>query len=383
MYNPTSRKTMTPPTPYDRWFIVIILLLVGLGLLMVASASIVVSDLQFHQPFYYFYRQLIYIIIGVVLGGVVVQFDIAVWEKWGGMLLVGVMLLLALVLIPGIGRSVNGSARWISLGLISIQVSELAKFILIVYLAGYLVRRQAEIKASFTGFLKPVGILAVVGVLLLREPDFGATAVIMTTALGMMFLGGMRVRDFLVLFLLVLIALTVLAISEPYRLQRMTSFMNPWANPFSSGYQLTQSLIAFGRGGWLGVGLGMSIQKVFYLPEAHTDFLFAVIAEELGLVGMLVVLALLTLFVLKIFAIGRRAQQLEQHFAAFLAYGFALWFAIQFCVNLGVNIGMLPTKGLTLPLMSYGGSSMLVSCVAIALIFRVDYENRMITFGLR
>lgn len=384
MYNrKPSRRAMTPPAPYDRWLVATVLLLMGFGLLMVASASIVVSDHQLHQPFYFFYRQLIYLSMGILLGAIIVHCDIALWEKIGGELLMGVMLLLALVLIPGIGRSVNGSVRWIHLGVISVQVSELAKFVTVVYLAGYLVRRQAEIKQSFTGFLKPMGILAVMAALLLKEPDFGATAVIMATALGMMFLGGMQIRHFLALFLLVLVALAVLAISEPYRLQRLTSFLNPWANPFSSGYQLTQSLIAFGRGGWFGVGLGMSIQKVFYLPEAHTDFLFAVIAEELGVVGMIVILTLLTVFVLRIFYIGRQAQKLDQHFAAFLTYGFALWFAIQFCVSLGVNTGVLPTKGLTLPLMSYGGSSMIVNCLAIALIFRVDYENRMIALGLR
>lgn len=384
MYNSNpTRRVMTPPTPYDRWFIVIVLSLASLGLLMMASASIVVSDIQLHQPFYYFYRQLIFLLFGILLGSVIVQFEVSTWEKIGGILLISTIALLIIVLIPGIGRSVNGSTRWISLGFIGIQVSELAKFTSVVFIAGYLVRRQDEIKTSILGFLKVMGILVLISGLLLKEPDFGATVVIMITALGMMFLGGMRLKDFSILFALVIIALAVLAISEPYRLHRLTGFLNPWANPFSSGYQLTQSLIGFGRGGWLGVGLGKSIQKLFYLPEAHTDFLFAVIAEELGWIGIVGVMILFVLFVLRIFSIGRQAQLLGQHFSAFLAYGFALWFSIQFSVSLGVNAGVLPTKGLTLPLMSYGGSSILITCLAIALIMRIDHENRMIEVGLK
>ena len=219
--------------------------------------------------------------------------------------------------------------------------------------------------------------------MLLCEPDFGATVVILVTALGMMFLAGMRLQHFVILFVMVTVGLSVLAITEPYRMARLTTFLNPWANPFDSVYQLTQSLIAFGRGGWFGVGLGKSIQKLFYLPESHTDFLFAVIAEELGLVGVLTVIGLFTFLVVRIFWIGRQAQRLERHFAGFMAYGFGIWIAIQFAVSVGVNSGILPTKGLTLPLVSYGGSSMLINCVVIALLLRIDYENRMIMLGLR
>lgn len=378
----SSRRSMVPPAPYDIWLLVLLICLLGFGLLMVASASIMVSDQQLHQPFYYFYRQLIFLLLGIALGSVVVQFEIALWEKFSGIILVSVMLLLALVLIPGIGHSVNGSMRWIGFGPASMQVSEMAKFAVVIYLAGYLVRRHAEIKSSLSGFLKPMGILAVIALLLLREPDFGATAVIMATALGMMFLGGMRLRHFVILFGIVIVALSILAISEPYRMKRLTTFLDPWANPFSHGYQLTQSLMAFGRGGWFGAGLGKSIQKLFYLPEAHTDFLFSVIAEELGLIGILVTISLFTLLVLRIFAIGRQSQKLNQHFAGFVAYGFALWIAIQFMVNVGVSSGILPTKGLTLPLMSYGGSSMLITCIVFAVLLRIDYENRMATQGL-
>lgn len=363
-------------TSYDRWLLLIILCLMSIGLLMVASASIMVSDQLTHQPFYYFYRQLIFLTVGIILGSIVVQFEIAVWEKLELPLLLIVLVLLSLVLVPGIGHVVNGSARWIGLGVFSIEVSELAKFVAVVYMAGYLVRHNLEIKTAFSGFLKPMGILAVMAVLLLKEPDFGATVVIFTTALGMMFLAGMKLRHFALLFIAVLVALSILAISEPYRLHRMTGFLHPWEHPFSSGYQLTQSLIAFGRGGWFGAGLGKSIQKLFYLPEAHTDFLFAVISEELGLIGAIVVVALFAFLVIKILLIGRQAQRVGSHFAAFLAYGFGLWIAIQFMVSIGVNTGLLPTKGLTLPLVSYGGSSILVNCIVMAVVLRIDYENR-------
>ncbi len=379
----SSRRAMTPPVPYDRLLIFLVVVLATFGLLMVASASIVVSEQQFHQPFYYFYRQLIFMLLGILIGSVVVQFEIASWEKMGGVWLTGTMLLLALVLLPGVGKVVHGSARWIGAGVFRIQVSELAKFAVVIYMAGYLVRRNDEIKTNFSGFLKPMGLLVVIAVLLLKEPDFGATVVIVATTLGMMFLAGMRLRQFVLLLLLVLLGLSAIAISEPYRMARLTSFLNPWANPFKSGYQLTQSLIAFGRGGWFGVGLGQSIQKLFYLPEAHTDFLFAVIAEEFGLIGMLMVTLLFTLLVLRIFYIGKQAQQLGRHFAGLMAYGFGLWIAIQFIVSMGVNSGVLPTKGLTLPLVSYGGSSMLIICIVIALLMRIDYENRMISIGLR
>lgn len=379
----SSRRVMTPPALYDRWLVYIVLSLVIIGLMMVASAAIMISDQQLHQPFYYFYRQLTFLILGALLGSIVIQFDVEYWEKISSFMIVSVLLLLALVLIPGIGHAVNGSARWIGLGVFSVQASELAKFSVVIYMASYLVRRNQEIKTSLSGFLKPLFLLGVIGILLLKEPDFGATVVIMATALGMMFLAGMQLRHFVLLFLLVLIALSVLAISAPYRMVRLTSFLNPWTNAFGSGYQLTQSLIAFGRGGWFGVGLGNSIQKLFYLPEAHTDFLFAVIAEELGLVGIVLITLLFTLLVCRIFFIGRRAQRLERHFAGFMAYGFGLWIAIQFTVSIGVNCGMLPTKGLTLPLVSYGGNSLLINCIVIALLLRIDYENRMTQLGLR
>jgi cell division protein FtsW len=293
------------------------------------------------------------------------------------------MLMLALVLVPGVGHSANGSARWIGYGPFTFQVSELTKFMVVIYMSGYLVRRNEEIQQKLSGFLKPMLILSVVAVLLLREPDFGATVVVTATTLGLMFLAGMRLRHFVLLFSLVLGVMTAIAVSAPYRFARLTGFMNPWARPFDTGYQLTQSLIAFGRGGWFGVGLGKSIQKMFYLPEAHTDFLFAVMAEELGFVGMIIIIGFFLLLVTRIFIIGREAQNLGRHFAGFLAYGFGLWIAIQFIVSIGVNSGLLPTKGLTLPLMSYGGSSVLVNCIVIAVLLRIDHENRLTAMGIR
>jgi cell division protein FtsW len=378
----SSRRAMVPPAPYDRWLLTFAGSLVALGLLMVASASIGTSDHDLHQPFYYLYRQAMFLLVGIALGSVVVQFDMSYWEKFSSAFLVGAIVLLALVLIPGVGHAVNGSMRWIGFGPASIEVSEVAKFAVVIYLAGYLVRREREVKTSLSGFLKPMGLLAIIALLLLREPDFGATSVILATALGMMFLGGMQLRHFALLFFIVLIALSVIAIGEPYRVKRLTTFLDPWSNPFSNGYQLTQSLIAFGRGGWFGVGLGKGIQKLFYLPEAHTDFLFAVITEELGLIGALVVMVLFTLLVLRIFMIGFAAEKRGKRFSGFIAYGFALWIALQFVISVGVNSGVFPTKGLTLPLMSYGGSSMLVTCVLFAVLMRIDYENRTERFGL-
>lgn len=380
---PVRRQTALPPALYDKWFVLAIGSILVMGLLMMTSASIVISDKLMHQPFYFLFKQLIFLTIGVCLGAITLQIEIEHWEKNSSYLLLVVLLMLALVLLPGIGHSVNGSRRWLGVGPLGFQVSELAKFMVVIYMAGYLVRHNLEVRTRLSGFLKPMCILGVMAVLLLKEPDFGATVVITATTLGMMFLAGMRMQHFTGLLLAVLSALALIAISAPYRLARLTGFMNPWERPFDTGYQLTQSLIAFGRGGWFGVGLGKSIQKMFYLPEAHTDFLFAVIAEELGIVGMMAVIGLFLLAVIRIFMIGRVAQRLHYHFAAFVAYGFGLWIAIQFTVSIGVNSGLLPTKGLTLPLMSYGGSSVLINCIVIAVLLRIDYENRMKLLGMK
>jgi cell division protein FtsW len=379
----SDKQTVTVPTVlYDRLLLVVVFSIVAIGLTMVASASVVNSESVYHWPFHFLLHQFIHFVIGIVLSIIVLRTPVARLQELTTVFLIASFVLLVLVLIPGIGRHVNGSARWVGVGPLGLQVSEFAKFAVVVYLAGYLVRHYEEVTTHVSGFIKPMGILSVMAGLLLLEPDFGATVVIMATALGMMFLAGVRLRQFAVLLAIVIIGLAFLAISSPYRLARLTTFLNPWANQFDSGYQLTQSLIAFGRGGWLGVGLGNSVQKLFYLPEAHTDFLFAVIAEELGFVGALTVIGLyITLFFRSLW-IGRRAQTLEAHFAGYLAYGIALWLGFQFIVNVGVNAGVLPTKGLTLPLMSYGGSSILINCIAIACLLRIDYELRLKTLGV-
>lgn len=360
----------------DYWLPTAALTLLALGLVMVCSASITIAERELNQPFYYLIRQAAYVAAGLVLAFMVVRTRLVYWEKFAPLLLMLGILLLALVVMPGVGREVNGSMRWLGLGFINLQPSELVKLFFIMYLAGYLVRRREEVCASIHGFLKPVGVLALIAVLLLLEPDFGATVVITATALGILFLGGVRLWQFGLLIVPAVLLLAGLAISSPYRLTRLTTFLNPWADPFNSGFQLTQALIAFGRGEWFGVGLGGSIQKLFYLPEAHTDFLFAVLAEELGLAGAIAVISLFAIIVWRAFAIGHLAEQTGNRFAAFLAYGLGLWIALQAFINVGVNMGVLPTKGLTLPLMSYGGSSIVVSCIAIALLMRVDYEVR-------
>jgi cell division protein FtsW len=364
---------------FDRALLWAAMALLGLGLVMVASASLAIGE-RSGQPYYYVLRQSAFAAISLIAAFVVVRIPTDAIERRSGPLLILALLLLVAVLIPGIGRSVNGSTRWIPLVFFNFQPSELAKLLVVVFFAGYLVRRGDELRGDPRSSLKPLGILAAVGLLLMLEPDFGTTAVLVATVMGMMFLSGVRLWQFVLLIAGLALALLILALSSPYRLARLTAFADPWADPFASGFQLTQALIAFGRGEWLGVGLGASIQKLFYLPEAHTDFLFAVIAEELGLAGSLVVIALYGFIVVRAFAIGRRAEHAGRAFAAYLAYGMGLWLGIQAFTNIGVNMGLLPTKGLTLPLMSYGGTSLLVSCLAIALLLRVDHESRATLF---
>ena len=359
---------------YDRWLLIAAVALIALGLLMVTSASMVISDRRYHYPFHFLFRQTSYLIVGVFVAVIIARIKIDIWQKISGYLLVIGFALLVLVLVPGIGHSVNGSRRWLGLGPIGVQVSELIKLFIILYLAGYLVRRKKEVQQQLSGLIKPLVVLVLISGLLLMEPDFGATVVVMATALGMLFLGGVRLRYFLLLFVIVAVGLAFLAVSEPYRLVRLTTFLHPWAKQFDSGYQLTQSLIAFGRGGFWGVGLGNSVQKLFYLPEAHTDFLFAVLAEELGLVGELVVIGLFVLLVGRIFYIGKLAINNGHQFAAYVAWGIGFWLGLQTMINIGVNAGLLPTKGLTLPFMSYGGSSLVVNCLLLGILFRITYE---------
>ena len=373
-----GRTTLPFPDP---WILIAALLLLGLGLLMVTSASMPIADRQTGQPFFFLIRQGAFALIGLLAAGIVFQIPLTRWRRAGPMLLLAAVGLLVLVLVPGVGKEVNGSMRWIGAGPINIQVSEIAKLFVLVYVASYLKRHAAELqtakfRTSASALLRPMAVLAVLAVLLLLEPDFGSVVVLMATALGMVFLAGVNLTQFGALLFGTSAAMAVLLWSSPYRRARLVSFLDPWADPFASGFQLTQSLIAIGRGELLGVGLGESVQKLFYLPEAYTDFLFAVLAEELGLAGILTVVALFVVLVWRAFRIGRQAERVGMLFSAWLAYGIGLWFGIQSLFNMGVNMGVLPTKGLTLPLMSYGGSSLVVMCMALALLLRIDVESR-------
>lgn len=361
---------------FDTYLLIAVVGLIFFGLIMVASSSMVISARQYDMPFHYLWRQLLYLAMGAVCAMILWRIPVEKWEYYSPILLLFTFALLIAVLIPGVGRQINGSNRWLGFSFIGVQVSELAKLFMVIYMAGYLHRHFDEVRNRLSGFLKPMLVLGLLAVLLLLEPDFGATVVISGTVLGMLFLAGVRWRIFIITALAVGGLFVVLAISSPYRMARLTTFLDPWQHQFGSGYQLTQSLIAFGRGGLTGAGLGNSIQKLFYLPEAHTDFLFAVLAEELGLAGIAVVIGLFGLLVYRGFVIGRIAFKNDRFFNAYLAYGFSLWIGMQALINMGVSSGLLPTKGLTLPFMSYGGSSLMVMCMTMGILFRIDYENR-------
>lgn len=369
---PRKRKSFH----YDPWILFSAAGLLGLGLLMVASSSVVISDRAFGYPFYYLIRQAIYLTIGVGIAILVTRLPLNFWEKISSYLLLGSIFLLMLVLIPGIGREINGSQRWIIVGPLSLQVSELVKLTLVLYLASYLVRKQDEVENRIRGFVKPLILLGFIAMLLLQEPDFGATTVVMATALGMLFVAGVRLWQFIFLLIVAMVSMAILAISVPYRLLRLTTFLHPWSNPFDTGYQLTQSLIAFGRGGVMGSGLGNSVQKLFYLPEAHTDFLFAVLGEELGLIGQLAVVLLFSILVGRALVLGYRAYRNGHSFSGYMGCGLGLCLGLQAMINIGVNLGILPTKGLTLPLMSYGGTSLWINCLGIGLLLRLGNESR-------
>ena len=360
----------------DRWLLFAALALLTLGLLMVASASMPQAARHTQQPFYYLLRQAAYSGVGLLAAALALQLPIDAWRRQAPVLLLTAIGLLLLVLLPGVGREVNGSTRWLSLGVVNVQVSEAAKLFALIYLASYLQRHGAALRRSTMAMLRPLLVLGLLAVLLLLEPDFGTAVVLLATALGLLFLAGVNIWRFAALQGLVIGAMAVLLYSSHYRRARLISFLDPWADPLNSGFQLTQSLIAIGRGEWFGVGLGASVQKLFYLPEAYTDFLFAILAEELGLLGVLTVVALYVMIIWRAFAIAARAERLERRFAGYLAYGIGLWFGIQSLFNMGVNMGVLPTKGLTLPLMSYGGSSVVVMGVALAILLRIDQETR-------
>ncbi len=379
----SKRRREVAPGGFDWSLILSSLALLLLGLVMVASASLNVAQVTFGEPWYYFWKQLGSAGVGILLTVIVLQIPIDVWQRWSVPLLLTGLGLLILVLIPGLGHEVKGSMRWLRVGAVQIQPSELMKVCLILYLAGYLVRRREEVRDRVSGFVKPLVVVCVITGLLIVEPDYGTVVVLFGTVLGMLFLAGVPGRQFLLWVIVVTVVLLGVMLLAPYRVQRLTTFVNPWADPFASGFQLTQALIAIGRGGWLGVGLGNSVQKLTSLPEAHTDFLFAILAEELGLIGVVIVLSLFGWIIFRAFTIAKQAKRAKLEFASYVASGIGLAFGLQVAMNVGVNLGLLPTKGLTLPLMSYGGSSLVVSCVMVGLLARiiVDSGERIVDSG--
>ncbi|MEN6585830.1 MAG: putative lipid II flippase FtsW [Sulfuricella sp.] len=381
MYYPNAQK---PSSEYDQALLWSVLLLLAFGLLMVYSASIASAGASRQTGFqetYFLLRQSVYLGAAVIAGAIAFQVPLRGWQKMSPWLFMAGIATLAMVLVPGIGREVNGSQRWISLGIANLQPSEFMKLIVVMYAADYTVRKAALMDNFTKGFMPMFLVMLLIGGLLLREPDFGAFAVIISIAMAILFLGGLNWRLFAGLIVLLLIGFLLLIWTSPYRMQRIIGFMDPWADPFGKGYQLSHALIAFGRGEWLGVGLGASVEKLLYLPEAHTDFLLAVIAEELGFVGVTVVVLGFAWITVRAFVIGRAAAKQERHFSALVAQGIGVWLAVQSIINIGVNMGLLPTKGLTLPLLSFGGSGIVANCVALAVLLRVDYENRQLLKG--
>jgi len=374
-YGQRARERM--PFAWDHVTLGLCAALLLIGLVMVTSASMSIADRQLGNPFFFLERQLFFGLLGVGFAWIITRVPTEVWDKYSLALLLFGLALLMLVLIPGIGAVVNGARRWLRIGPINFQVSELARVLVLTWVCSYCVRKRTELETTFQGLAKPVGLLAVAAVLLLLEPDFGATSVLFGTGFAVLFIAGARLRYVIVMVAGAAGALGLLAVASPYRLKRLTGFLHPWEDPFNSGFQLTQSLIAIGRGAWFGVGLGSSVQKLFYLPEAHTDFVFAVLAEELGLVGVVVVLALFMSLVWRSFHIARLASQAGMKFQSYLALSFGIWVGLQALVNIGVNMGVLPTKGLTLPLLSYGRSSLLVTLAWLGVLLRIYHEVRV------
>ena len=362
------------PMQIDPVLLIIAAALLCGGLVILASASMSISDNTENDPFYYVGRQAIAALIGGAAGFACLFIPMRIWSNIGPLMLLLGLALLLVVLVPGVGHTVNGSTRWLQFGVINFQVSEPVRLCLMIYLAGYLVRQNKCLREQFTGFLRPMLVLSMACGMLLAEPDFGAAIVLLATALAMLFVAGARFRDFFMFFGAAVVAMAALAVTSPYRLSRLTGFLDPWSDPYNSGFQLTQSLIAIGRGEWLGVGLGNGVQKLFYLPEAHTDFVFAVFAEEFGLFGSLLLISLFLALLWRIFMLAVRAANAERFFEAYLAIGIGTWLGLQTFINVGVNMGLLPTKGLTLPLISYGRSSLIVAMVSIGLLLRMHHE---------
>jgi len=374
----SSQKNYNLPI-YDYNLIWVSLILLGIGLVMVYSSSVDIaaaSKLSNYQSYYYLLRQSIFIFLGFSVGYICFLVPIYFWQRMAPFFFVIGLILLVLVLIPGIGREVNGSQRWISLGFTNFQPSEAVKLFTIMYASYYVLRKSKQMRTIMKGFLPMLAVIVLTGFLLLLEPDFGALAVITLIAMGILFLGGLTYKIFFSLIIFAPVSIYFLITSSPYRMERIVGFLDPWSDPFGKGYQLTHSLIAFGRGEFFGVGLGGSVEKLQYLPEAHTDFILAVLGEEFGFLGVTIVICLFAYLVLRMFGIAKESIQNKKHFSALMAQGVGLWFALQGIINMGVNVGLFPTKGLTLPLLSYGGSSILMNMIAIAIVLKIDHENR-------
>ncbi|MDP1659502.1 MAG: putative lipid II flippase FtsW [Methylotenera sp.] len=379
-----NRERINSPN-YDQGLLWVVLCLLGIGLVMVYSASIAIAEADKgvgHNSSYYLVHQAIFMFVAISAAFVAFNVPIAWWQKMAPYLFLIGLALLVLVLIPGVGIVAGGSRRWLRLFVINPQPSEFMKLFAAMYVADYTVRKAAVMDSFTKGFMPMLVVMLLVGSLLLLEPDFGAFAVIAAIAISILWLGGINGRIFTGLLVLLVVGFVFLIWKSPYRLERVIGFMDPWADPYGKGYQLSHALIAFGRGEWFGVGLGASVEKLLYLPEAHTDFLLAVIAEELGFVGVLTVISLFAWIVIRSFGIAKEAIANERYFAALLSQGLGVWMGVQGIINMGVNMGLLPTKGLTLPLLSYGGSGILANCVAMAIILRIDFENRRLQKGL-
>lgn len=362
------------PGRFDPWLVGVALALAGMGVVMVASSSIAIGEGLDVGPYYFLTKHLMFLALGACVAGVLMRTELKSIEQKDRLLLVLCFVLLLLVFVPGIGKTVNGAKRWLNFGIMGFQAVEAVKLMYIIWLASYLVRFRDEVNATWGAMLKPLGVAVALVALLILQPDFGSLSLILAITAGMLVLGGVHMPRMFGPVLVGLPVLAMIAIAEPYRLSRFTSFWDPWADPFGSGYQLTNALMAIGRGEWFGVGLGGSVQKLSYLPEAHTDFILAVIAEELGFVGVCLVISLYAVLVGRAFWIGLKCVEMRRHFAGYCAFGIALWMALQSFVSIGVNLGLLPTKGLTLPLISSGGSSVLGTCAAIGLLLRISYE---------
>jgi len=363
--------------PEFNWsLLTLVMMLISIGFVMVASSSMAFAEAEYGDAWYFVKRHMIWLGLALIGSVLVAAIPMTIWQQYGSLLLIVAVVLLILVLIPGVGRRVNGSQRWLQLGPFTLQASEAVKFCMIVFFASFLARRREEILASWSGVLKPLLVLGAVVFLLLLEPDFGGSVVLAGTVMGLMFIAGVRLKYFSVVLLGAMALLAVIATSKSYRIERLKTYLDPWADQFDSGYQLTQSLIAFGRGEWFGLGLGNSVQKLFFLPEAHTDFIFAIVAEELGLIGAVLLIGIFVALIVNLLATARRAMAAGAPFASYVAFGVAIMFAAQAFINIGVASGLLPTKGLTLPFISYGGSSLLVSCAFVALLLRLDWDIR-------